>query len=108
MNDEHTWWLKMAAYTGLAWIGGALGYVMRTLDKGVRPSVARAIVEASAAAFAGVLFYLACSAANFSHEMTGVIVGVSGWLGASASIRLLEPLVKKKMGVPNDQRPSVD
>lgn len=96
--------MKLAAYTGLAWIGGALGYLVRALDQGIRPSFARAIIEASAAAFAGLLFYLLCSATNVSPEMTGVIVGVSGWLGASASIRLLEPLVKKKTGVQDDQR----
>lgn len=105
MDGDQAWWMKLAAYTGLAWVGGALGYLMRALDQGLKPSAVRAFVESSAAAFAGLLFYLACTAANISPEMTGVIVGVAGWLGASASIRLLEPFVKK-VGVPNERPPS--
>lgn len=108
MDGDQVWWMKLMAYTGLAWLGGILGYLMRALDAGVRPSIVRAFVEAGAAAFSGLLFYLLCSAGGVGPEMTGVIVGVAGWLGASVSLRLLETIARKRLGVTDDQRPSVD
>nr|DAF45680.1 MAG TPA: holin [Siphoviridae sp. ctJ7x27] len=87
-----------------------MGYLMRTIDKEDHPILwGRAVIEAIAAGFVGVLVLFVCLALNLSQQWTGVIVGVSGWLGANASIRLLERVVYKKIGMEvnrDDNRPT--
>lgn len=102
MDSETRWWIKLAAYVSLAITGGVLGYLMRTLESGQKPSLARFLVEGFSAGFAGLLILLLCRVGGVGEEMTGVIVGVGGWLGASATIRKLEPLVFKRAGVGNE------
>jgi len=76
----------------LATFGGFLGHVMRALDKSTPISYGHACLEGLAAGFVGLLVMLMCNATNMSDQWTGVVVGVSGWLGANASIRMLEKL----------------
>lgn len=118
MDDLTSWWasgcVKAILYAALATFGGFLGHIMRALDKSTPISYGRACVEGLAAGFVGLLVMLMCSATNMSDQWTGVIVGVSGWLGANASIRMLEKLVFKKLGIntgttapaPLDESPS--
>lgn len=100
---EQPWWLK-ASYVLLAWFGGGIGYVMRQLEANEVISWGRALAEAFASMFSGVLVYLFCLEINLSAGWTGIIVGVCGWLGANATIRLLEKITIKKVGVSNDDR----
>lgn len=101
MDAETRWWVKLFSYIFLSVIGGVLGYIMRSLDSGQKPSLSRSLVEGTAAGFAGVLIILLCRVAGIGEEMTGVIVGIGGWLGASATIRKLEPFVFRKIGGSN-------
>lgn len=94
-----SWWMKMILYALLASFGGFLGHVMRSLDTGEPINCGRALVEGLAAGFVGLLVMLMCSAMNVSEQWTGVIVGVSGWLGANASIRMLERVVFRQLGL---------
>lgn len=83
----------------LSIIGGVLGYVFRSLEKEEAMTYAKAIVQGLGAGFVGCLFILACFALEIDILWTGVIVGFSGWLGANASIRVMEKLVYKKLGI---------
>jgi hypothetical protein len=109
MMDENSalmWWMRAIAYAAFASLGGALGHLMRTFDKATF-SWARCILESLAAGFVGLLMLLACQALGLSEQWTGVIVGVSGWLGANATIRMLEALVRKKLGLdPSAETPN--
>lgn len=94
-----SWWFKSAMYAVLAAIGGALGYIMRTLDQKEKIIWWRALFEALGAAFVGFLVMLVCQEANIGQGYTGVVVGVCGWLGANVTIRLLESVVRKRLGI---------
>jgi hypothetical protein len=98
------WWLRGVVYTLFAGFGGLMGYLMRTVDKKETINWARAMLEGSAAGFVGYIILLLCSAIKLGEQWTGVIVGVSGWLGANVSIRMLEGMVRKKLGV-DQQKP---
>lgn len=102
-KDPNSWpmmqWISTLFYSGLAAFGGAVGYIMRTLEKGHKINYARVALEGGAAGFVGVLVTLLCIALHLSTEWTGVIVGVSGWIGANGSIRLLEKVINKKLGI---------
>lgn len=80
-------------------LGGFLGHVMRVLDSRHRVVWSRALFEAFAAGFVGVLVLLLCNAMGLSDQWTGVVVGVSGWLGANASIGMLSGIVLRRLGV---------
>lgn len=95
----NSWWFKLASYAFLAFIGGALGYIMRAVDKQEKVLVWRVFLEGIGAAFVGVLVMFICQEAKFSAGYTGVIVGVCGWLGANVTIRLLEGFVRRKLGL---------
>lgn len=95
---QDNWWLRAGAYTLFSAIGGMIGFTMRAVD-GKQPFVLwRLFVEGAGAAFVGVLVMLLCEAMGLSQQWTGVIVGVCGWLGASATIRMLESVIRNKLG----------
>lgn len=96
------WWVKAGLYACLASLGGIMGHIMRSLDRQVPVHLGRAAVEGLSAGFVGLLVALLCDAMHLSDQWTGVIVGVSGWLGANASIRMLEKVVFKKLGLSSD------
>lgn len=101
MDADTRWWIKLGAYLVLAVIGGVLGYLMRAIENGHKPSLLRSLLEGATAGFAGLLILLLCQVSGIGPEMTGVIVGIGGWLGASATIRKIEPLVFKNLGGQN-------
>lgn len=92
------WWMKATAYVAFSAVGGMLGFCMRQVDRKEPFSFLRCLLEGAGAAFVGLLVLLICQAMNLSPQWTGVIVGVCGWLGASATIRMLESLVRNKLG----------
>lgn len=92
-------WLQTLFYSGLSAFGGAVGYIMRTIENGKKINYARVALEGGAAGFVGVLVTLLCTALHLSAEWTGVVVGVSGWVGANGSIRLLEKAINKRLGL---------
>lgn len=92
-------WLKAILYALLASIGGLLGYLLRTMEAAKEVSLLRAIVETFAAGFVGVLTYFLCRALHLSDAWTGAMTGLFGWLGAIASIQILEKVVYRKLGV---------
>lgn len=102
-NDPwDSWWIKATAYALFAAFGGMMGHLMRFIDSGNKISWPRAALEGCAAGFVGLIVFLVCQAMDLSEQWTGVIVGVCGWLGANATIRMLETVVTKKLGIEKD------
>lgn len=93
------WWVRFVGYGAFASFAGMVGHLLRTIDSNEKIIWRRAIVEGASAGFVGVLVLLLCQALGLGEEWTGVIVGVSGWLGANATIQLLEKVIRNKLGV---------
>ena len=91
--------LKGAALAAFAAVAGFLGYVLRMLDAHTSVSYARAFIEAGSSALVGLLTMWVCEALGLSTQWTAVSVGISGWLGANASIQVLQRLVWSKLGL---------
>lgn len=96
-----TSWLRTGAYALFAACAGALGYVMRTMDAHEKVNWKRALVEFFASALVGYLSMLICRSMGMSFELTSVTVGICGWLGAAASIQVLQKFVWKNLGLTN-------
>lgn len=98
-------WFRGAAYAVLASFAGGLGYVLRTMEADAKVSYVRAFIEALSAGFVGLLAMWICQALHLSMQWTAVTVGVSGWLGANASIQVLQRVVWKRLGIsPNEEQ----
>lgn len=89
------WLEKTLTYVGLAASGGAIGHLMRPGD---RKTLGSTLLEAAGAGFVGYLVLQLCVASNLSIEWTGVVVGTSGFLGANATIGMLERFVYQRLG----------
>jgi len=103
-----THWLQAAAYAVFAAVAGVLGYVMRMMDAGSPVKFWRSVVEGSSAGFVGLLAMWLCQAVHVGPEWTAVTVGVSGWMGARASIQMLQRAVWKKLGLNGSQDHGAD
>lgn len=100
--------LQAAAYALFAGVAGVLGYVMRMMDAGTPVQFWRSVVEGSSAGFVGLLAMWLCQAVHVGPEWTAVTVGVSGWMGARASIQMLQRAVWRKFGLNRSQDNGTD
>lgn len=92
-------WLKTLGLFILAPIGGILGYISRELNRGRTIQIFKVLFSGCCSGFVGVIVILICIELNLSIQQTGVVVAVSGWLGADVTIKMLEKLVHKMLGV---------
>lgn len=95
---------KPLAFILFAMIAGLLGHLKRSMDKPIKWKVA--LIESLSSGFVGCLAILMCRAFGLSFEWTGVIVGMFGWLGATASIIIVEKVVNRRLGIA-DENPFV-
>lgn len=98
-SNDPNWWIRILGYAVFAAFGGSIGHILRTLDSGQPIRWGKAVAQGVGAGFVGVLVLLACQALGLSESWTGLTVGVCGWMGASATIVILEKLVFKRLGV---------
>ena len=79
--------------------GGIVGYMSRTMQTEAKINPLRALFEGISAAFIGLVVTLLCEAIHLNMCWTGAFVGVSGWIGATASVKIIEVLLYRKLGV---------
>lgn len=98
MAQEKVTIVETLLFTCMSGVGGILSYCLRCMEGGEKPSIGRCILEGLSSAFVGLLAMFACKAMNIDWYWSGVIVGVFGWIGATASITFLRNILKRKMG----------
>lgn len=91
--------MKSWVYIVIAAIGGVLGHMMRKLDSQQGINMGETILQGIGAAFAGYLVLLGCRALGVPPDVFGVIIGLCGWLGADASLMMLQSYVYKKLNI---------
>lgn len=107
-NIDWMQWFENIALSALAGFAGLLGYTMRALDSGSRPSVLRAMLEGFSSGLIGFIVIMICRATGLDAYWTGALCGFLGWMGAPASIRFLEKVFRKKLGIEDHPGPKND
>jgi hypothetical protein len=79
--------------------GGVIGYIMRSITSKREICFLRALIEGIAAGFVGMCVSLLCSSIGIDIRLSGAIVGVSGWIGANATVRIIERVIYKRLGI---------
>lgn len=102
-DDQKSFWLICLVMALFASVGGVLGYVMRAIDARVKILWWVACVQGASAAFVGIVALFICIEVGLSMRLTGVCVGVFGWIGANASMGVLAKIAFKKLGVDNHE-----
>lgn len=102
MSEKASQAFAIASYIALGMFAGAIGYIQRQFADNKPIGKWHVLVEALGAGLVGYLLMLVCMELGLSPNWTGTIVGTGGWLGASASIRIIERYVFRKLGVTND------
>ncbi|ACT50855.1 phage holin family protein [Methylovorus glucosotrophus] len=82
-------------------IAGTLGYLSRTCssESPVLFNSNRMLIEAGSSGFVGLLVLMMCSVSNLGGAATGLCVGFFGWVGAPATIVVLEKFVFRLIGI---------
>ena len=58
-----------------------------------------ALIRGLSSAVVGYITLLICQESGLSYEITGAVIGVTGWLGADVSIVLIESMIRKRLGI---------
>lgn len=99
---------KTIAFVLLAGSAGLLGHLMRVVESEGKIRWLVAALEGLSSGFVGFLAVLMCKAMGLSYEWTGVVVGILGWLGAAVSVRMIESIIRKRLGLTEGIPFSVD
>lgn len=108
MSEKASQAFAIASYIALGMFAGAIGYIQRQFSNNKPIGKWHVLVEALGAGLVGYLLMLVCMELGLSPNWTGTIVGTGGWLGASATIRIIERYVFRKLGVTNDDLDRAD
>lgn len=82
----------------IAGVGGALGSMMRSIDKEQRIRIGFVLLESAASMFAGTLIVLLFYALGWSWEWAGITAGLGGWMGGRVTMQRLDKFLEKKFG----------
>jgi hypothetical protein len=98
-SDLASEFIKSWIYIAIAATGGVLGHMMRRLGSGQKIHIGETILQGVGAAFSGYLVLLGCRALAVPSEISGVVIGLCGWLGADATLMLLQSYIYKKLNI---------
>lgn len=102
MHFDRDWWLAVLLVL-LAALGGFLGSLIRAFDSKEKVQRMVIFVETAASGFAGVILTLLCNYLELDMRLTGVIVGVGGWVGGRTAMMWLEKRVRRILDGVADQ-----
>lgn len=86
-------------YIVIAAVGGVLGHMMRRVRSQQIITVGETALQGVVAAFAGFLVLLGCRSLGVPSDISGVLVGLCGWLGGDASLMLMQSYVCGKLKI---------
>jgi len=98
-NDFLTELTRSGGYVLIAAIGGILGHMMRKVGANKPIRIGETVLQGVGAAFAGYLILLGCRYMGINSELSGIVTGLCGWLGADASIVILQSYIYKKLNI---------
>lgn len=108
-KDQTIWeYLHQLYYVLFASIGSFMQHALHAVETDTKFSWFRATVEAAAAGFVGLLVMFLLHAMHINEDWTGFAVGISGWLGANTSVRIVSRFVGQKFHLTGTTEVSTD
>lgn len=95
---------KIIIFAVLAFLGGSLGYTMRTLDANEKPVWWKVLLEGVSAVFFAVITGLICMEQNISFGWSSAIIGTTSWIGSRATFIIIRAVTFKKLGIEPEKR----
>lgn len=103
-HDPKWDWSKIIIFAVLAFLGGSLGYTMRTLDANEKPVWWKVLLEGVSAVFFAVITGLICMEQNISFGWSSAIIGTTSWIGSRATFIIIRAVTFKKLGIEPEKR----
>lgn len=97
-------WNKIIVFAVLAFLGGSLGYTMRTLDANEKPVWWKVLLEGVSAVFFAVITGMVCMEQNISFGWSSAIIGTTSWIGSRATFIIIRAVTFKKLGIELEKR----
>lgn len=91
-------WIIYLGFIIFGVAGGMIGYATREQQKSHKIIWGRALLEGLASGFIGILVLLLSLEMGFSMLWAGFLVGVFGWIGATASIGVFNRIIASRAG----------
>lgn len=101
-DPNGNWVAALLAFVGISFVGGSLGYVMRTLDAGKKVKAGMALLEGLSAAFFGLIMYAVYREFNISLWFAFGLAGLLAWLGSRATLKVFKSLIASRTGIKLD------
>lgn len=100
MFDELKEFMTQVVLGGLfAMFCGFAGYLNRQITGKQKIRLIEALIRSLGSGVAGMLVMMLCIALQVEIAWVGFIVGTAGWMGADATMILLEKIVHRKMNL---------
>lgn len=99
MIDTDSEVMKRVGLAALAAFGGLVGYTVRQQERKEAFSWSGALVQTAGSGFVGLMVAMLCAAMGIDGLWVGPIVGIFGWMGATATIDIVRRIPMMKLGI---------
>lgn len=101
-DPNESWVATLLAFMGISFVGGSLGYVMRTIDAGKKVKYTVVFLEGLSAVFFAIIIYAVYREFEISLWFAFGLAGLLAWAGSRATLKAIKGLIASRTGIKFD------